>query len=70
MKTNAKKWVVDYSIKYKDGTITEKVTKLRAENINEALKQANLRIIIPTNRSLYVADCVIWSISIFNEDVF
>lgn len=70
MKTKMKKWAVDYSIKYKDGTVADKVTKLRAENISEALKQAAMRITIPTNRSHYVADCVIWSVCIVDDDVF
>lgn len=65
-----KHWSVDYSIKYKDGRITEEKATLEAKNISIAVGMALGNIRKPMLQNPDVQDVVIWDVGIIEEEVF
>lgn len=65
-----KHWIVDYSIKYTNGTVKEGQATLEAENITIALGMALGNIRKPMLQDPEISDVVIWGVGIVEDEVF
>lgn len=74
-----KTWWINYSIKYKDGSIEEteddffsdmKPATIKARTIWGALRKAEYNIAAPLRKDPEIADVVIWGIEICEANVF
>ena len=59
-----KAWVIDYSIKTKNGEVREETAHLEAENIIVAMGRAYNNIAAPMKKFPDVEDVTIWNIGI------
>ena len=62
-----KRWRVDFSIRYADGTIKEHDEFMVGETIGDVVNAANEMIKIPMERMNEIDDVVIWGIGIITE---
>ena len=62
-----KRWRVDFSIRYADGTIKEHDEVMLGETIGDVVNTANEKIKIPMERMNEIDDVVIWGIGIITE---
>lgn len=67
---NWKDWLVNYAVKYKDGSIEEKRAIVKGRYMVTAFGTALCDIIDPMLKQDDVADAVIWNIGIMEDDVF
>ena len=67
---NWKDWLVNYAVKYKDGSIEEKRAIVKGRYMVTALGTALLDIIDPLLEREDVREAVIWNIGIIDDDVF
>lgn len=65
-----KHWIVDYSIKYTNGTVKEEQATLEARNITIALGMALGNIRKPMLQDPEITDVVIWGVGIIEDEVF
>lgn len=65
-----KHWIVDYSIKYTNGTVKEGQATLEAKNITIALGMALGNIRKPMLQDPEISDVVIWGVGIVEDEVF
>ena len=62
-----KRWRVDFSIRYADGTIKEHDEFMLGETIGDVVNAANEKIKIPMERMNEIDDVVIWGIGILTD---
>jgi hypothetical protein len=65
-----KHWIVDFSIKYTNGTVKEGQATLEAKNITIALGMALGNIRKPMLQDPEISDVVIWGVGIVEDEVF
>ena len=65
-----KHWLIDYSIKYIDGTVKEEQATLEARNISIAVGMALGNIRKPMLKEPEISDVVIWDVGIVEDEVF
>ena len=65
-----KHWIVDFSIKYTNGTVEEGQATLEAKNITIALGMALGNIRKPMLQDPEISDVVIWGVGIVEDEVF
>ena len=65
-----KHWMIDYSIKYINGTVKEGQATVGARNISIALGMALGNIRKPMLQDPEISDVVIWDVGIVEDEVF
>lgn len=65
-----KHWMIDYSIKYINGTVKEGQATVEARNISIALGMALGNIRKPMLQDPEISDVVIWDVGIVEDEVF
>lgn len=65
-----KHWMIDYSIKYINGTVKEGQATVEARNISIALGMALGNIRKPMMQDPEITDVVIWGVGIIEDEVF
>lgn len=65
-----KHWMIDYLIKYINGTVKEGQATVEARNISIALGMALGNIRKPMLQNPEISDVVIWYVGIVEDEVF
>lgn len=65
-----KNWVIDYAVKYKDGSIVDFKTDFKAATIREALDMAEKMIAELVEKEENIDKAAIWDIGIVEMDPF
>ena len=65
---NEKKWFIDYTVKYKDGSQSEDRATVRARTISGALREAQEATLVLRKEDPTISDIVIWCICIGAEE--
>ena len=65
-----KHWMIDYSIRYINGTVKEGQATVEARNISIALGMALGNIRKPMLQDPEISDVVIWDVGIVEDEVF
>lgn len=65
-----KHWMIEYSIRYINGTVKEGQATVEARNISIALGMALGNIRKPMLQDPEISDVVIWDVGIVEDEVF